>query len=153
VKTHDPILPSARRRECVHRLGIGAGFPYQAPIHLARRQIGSLDIGRMRADAVRHSLGITIDHLDRDPNQAPPRAGRDDLQLRPLLLGALDGWWSADPTIVRYLPPRVDQRRPIRAFPIRRQRRRCLGMAPILALGHQSVGDRFLGLADRAPNP
>jgi hypothetical protein len=152
VRTHDPILPSARRPERVQLLGIGEGFPNQPPVHLARREIGALDIGCMRADDVWHSLGITVDDLDRDSYQATPRPGLDDLQILPLRLGALDAWWSAHSTIVRYLPPRVDQRLPIIAFPIGRHGRRRLGMSPILELGHQIVGDLLLGLADRAPN-
>src|SRR5262249_51212200 len=131
----------------------GEGFPHQAPIHLARGQIGPLHVGGMRADDVRHGLDITVNHLDRDTNQATARAGLDDLEILPLLLGAFESRWSAHPTIFRYLPPRVEQRLAIIAFAIGRHGRRRIGMAPVFELGHQIVGDLLLGLANRPSNP
>src|SRR5262245_11255939 len=107
----------------------------------------------MRADNLRNAIWITVDHLDRDPDQATPRTGLDDLQILPLRLGTFDGRWSAHATIFRYLSPSLDQRLAIIAFPICRHRRRHIRMAPIFELGHQIAGDLLLGLADRAPYP
>ncbi len=148
----DPVFPGTRRRERVQLLGIGPGFPHQAPVHLARGQVGSLHRGGMRTDHGRHASGITLDHFDRDPAQATPRTGLDHRKLRPLLLGAFDGRWSAHAAVFRYLPPGLDQRLAIITFSISRHRRRRIRMPPIVALGQQIARDLRLGLADRAPN-
>ncbi len=152
MKTHDPVFPSTRRREGVQLLGIRPGFAHQAPVHLTRCQVRPLYIGSMRTDQRLHGLRLTVDHLDRDPDQATARPGLDDLKILPLRLGAFDGRWSADATLFGHLPPGLEERLPILTFPIRRHRRRRIRMPTVFELGHQLVGDQFLGLADRAPN-
>ena len=107
----------------------------------------------MRADNLRHAIWITLDQLDRDPDQATPRTGLDDLQILPLRLGRFDSRWSAHATVLGYLSPGLEERLAIITFPIRRHRRRHIRMAPIFALGHQIAGDLLLGLADRTPYP
>ena len=107
----------------------------------------------MRTDCGFHSLGITIDHFDRDPDQATARTGLDDLKILPLRLGAFDGRWSADASVFGHLPPGLKERLAIITFPIRRHRWWRIRMPAVFELGHQLVGDHLLGLANRAPNP
>jgi hypothetical protein len=149
----DPVFPGTRRPERVQLLGIGQSFAHQAPVHLTRCQVRPLHIGRMRTDQRLHGLRLTVDHLNRNPDQPTARTGFDDLKILPLRLGTFDGRWSADATVFRHLPPSFEECLPIITFPIRRHRWWYIRMPAVFELGHQLVGDHLLGLADRAPNP
>jgi hypothetical protein len=107
----------------------------------------------MRTDQSLHALRLTLDHLDRDPDQATARTGLDDVKILPLRLGAFEGRWSANATVVGRPPPGLEERLAILTFPIGRHRRWCIRMPAVFELADQLVGDHLLGLADRAPNP
>lgn len=124
-------------------------FAYEPPIHLARSQVGALDIGGVGANYIKRLL-IAGDDLDLDLDNVTAFAMFDDLQVMPprlrlFLLGrkTFANWRSR-----WHFPPGLDHRLPVGAFSIGRDGRRGLGVTPILELFHQLFGDFFFGLGD-----
>src|SRR5688572_11046844 len=107
----------------------------------------------MPAHLRQYLVGIAVHNGDMDSGEAIARALFDHLQILPVGLGLLEGWWTSPASVVRNLSPGVDQGGAIVAFAISRHRRWRIRMPTLLQVSHQVVRHLLLRLANRASDP
>jgi len=123
----DRIFPNRCRAQHMHALGKAQGFTNQAPIHMARGQMGAFKVGRGHGQFGVDLFRLTEDDTRFDIDNTTVFTVLDHLQVLPFLAWLPERWRSSASAVVRHLTVDLKQGFAMTAPPIRNQRRRVSG--------------------------